>query len=158
MSNLRKRHIYIPAIAGILTPSLVIFILEVFVGNIPPLRSVQSILKRQFAEGENLFEIMLIGLIPFAVLIVINIAKSRIMPVPKLDFLAFGGLIGILLFMVFGHVAVWYPMYGGGHMSSTAVIAFFFIPVFCIVAMGIGMFLSLAICRLIFGKNRRQDD
>jgi hypothetical protein len=158
MSNLRRRHILLPFIAGILTPSLVIFILEVFVGYISPVQSVQSILKRQFAEGHNLFEIMLIGLIPFAVLIGITIVKSRRIMVRQLDFLSFGGLIGILSLMVAGHVAVWYPLYGGGHMSSTGVIAFFVIPFYCIVAMGIGMLFGLVIYRLTIGKYQNKDD
>ena len=105
---LKKRHIYLPVIFGALTPSLVIFILEVSVGHVSPVRS--------------------------------------------LDFLFVGGLVGILVLMVFGHVAVWYPLYGGGHMSSTAVIAFFFIPFYCIAAMGIGLLIGWVISRLSFSE------
>jgi hypothetical protein len=58
MHNLWKRYIYLPVIFGVLTPSLVIFILEVFVGHVSSVRSAVSILERQFVKGENLFLIM----------------------------------------------------------------------------------------------------
>lgn len=61
--------------------------------------------------------------------------------------------MGILLLMILGHVAVWYPLYGGGHMSSTAVIAFFFIPFYCIAAMAIGLLIGWAVSLLPFFKN-----
>jgi hypothetical protein len=150
MSNLHKRHIYLPVILGGLTPSLVIFILEVFVGHIPPIHSALSILERQFAEGHNLFLIMVFGFIPFAILIGITVGLSRTVKGKRLDCLFIGGLLGILAFMVFSHVAVWYPLYGGGHMSSTAVIAFIFIPFYCIGTMGIGMLIGWVISRFPF--------
>ena len=150
MSNLRKRHIWLPAILGVLTPSLVIFLLEVFVGHISPIRSVLSILERQFAEGHNLFLIMVFGFIPFAILIGITVILSRTVKGKRLDCLFIGGLLGILVLMVLGHVAVWFPLYGGSHMSSTSVIAFFFIPFYCIGTMGIGMLIGWVISRLPF--------
>lgn len=154
MRNLRKGHIYLPLIFGALTPSLVIFILEVFVGHVSPVRSVHGILERQFAEGENLFLIMVFGLIPFAILIGLTALLSPKIKGKRLDCLFIGGLTGILVLMVFGHVAVWYPLYGGGHMSSTAVIAFFFIPFYCIAAMGIGLLIGWVISRLPFFRNQ----
>lgn len=158
MSNLKKRHIYLPVILGVLTPSLVIFILEVFVGHISPIHSILSILERQFAEGRNLFLIMVFGFMPFAILMGITTLVSRTIKGKRLDCLFVGGLVGILVLMVLGHVAVWYPLYSGDHMSSTAVIAFFFIPFYCIVTMGIGVLIGWLISLLPFwgdgsGKN-----
>jgi len=49
------------------------------------------------------------------------------------------GLAGILALMIPAHVSVWSPLYTEERMSSTAVIAFFFIPFYCIVTMGIGV-------------------
>ena len=153
MRNLRKRHICLPVLIGVLTPSLVIFILEVFVGHISPIRSAMSILERQFAEGDNLFLIMVFGFIPFAILTGLISLMSRTIKAERLDCLLLGGLVGILVLMILGHVAVWYPLYGGGHMSSTAVIAFFFIPFYCIVGMAIGMLVGWAISRLPLFRN-----
>jgi len=150
MRDLRKRHIYLPVIFGALTPSLVIFVLGVFVGHVSPIRSAVSILEKQFAEGENLFLIMVFGFIPFAILIGLTALLSRTIKGQRLDCLFVGGLVGILVLMVLGHVAVWYPLYGGGHMSSTAVIAFFFIPFYCIAAMSIGLLIGWVISRLPF--------
>ena len=148
MSNLRKRHIYLPVILGFLTPSLVIFILEVFVGNMSPARSIADILSRQFAHGHNLFLLMAFGLIPFAILIGATALFSRKLKGRQLDCVFTGGLVGILALMIFGHVAVWYPLYSGGRGSSTAVIAFLFIPFYCIVTMGIGLLIGRAVSLL----------
>jgi hypothetical protein len=150
MRNLRKRHIYLPVILGALTPSLVIFVLEVFVGHISPVISAISILERQFAGGENLFLIMAFGFIPFAILMGLTALFSRAIGGKRLDCVFFGGLLGILVLMVLGHVVVWYPLYGGGHMSSTAVIAFFFIPFYCILGMTVGLLIAWAISHLRF--------
>jgi hypothetical protein len=144
-------------ILGVLTPSLVIFILEVFVGHISPIRSALSILERQFAEGHNLFLITVFGFIPFAILIGITVILSHTVKGKRLDCLFIGGLLGILVVMVLSHLAVWHPLYGGGHMSSTAVIAFFFIPFYCIVAMVIGMLVGWAIAHLPFFKNETRE-
>jgi hypothetical protein len=154
MGNLRKRYIYLPLVIGALTPSMVIFILEVFVGHISPASSVVRILKRQFGGGENLFLIMAWGLLPFAILTGLTLLLSLKIKGKRLDAVFTGGLAGILALMVPGHAAVWYPLYGGGHMSSTAVIAFLFIPVFCVVTMGIGLLAGWAISYLPFMRNK----
>jgi H+/Cl- antiporter ClcA len=78
---------------------------------------------------------------------------SRRIKGKRLVCLFYGGLLGILILMILGHVAIWYPLYGGGHMSSTASIAFFFIPFYCIVSMGIGLFAGWLISLLPFFKN-----
>jgi hypothetical protein len=145
MSKLRKRHIYLPIILGGLTPSLVIFILEVLVGHYSPARSISDILRRQFAHGENLFLITAFGLIPFAILIGATALFSLKLKDKRLDCVFIGGLVGILALMILGHISVWFPLYSGGHMSSTAVIAFLFIPFFCIVSMGVGLLIDFLI-------------
>ena len=62
--------------------------------------------------------------------------------------------MGILVLMVFGHVAVWYPLYSEDHMSSTAVIAFFFIPFYCLGTMAIGLLIGWVISLLLFSEMR----
>ncbi len=148
MRNLKRRHIYLPIAVGVVTPSLIIFVLEVFVGHVPPLRSAITILQRQFATGHNLFALMMIGLIPFAVLIGITTMVSRTMTGRRLDCVFYGGLTGIVALMVFGHVAIWYPLYGGGHASSTAVIGFLFLPFYCIATMAVGLVVGWAVSLL----------
>lgn len=128
-----------PLAIGLLAPSLIIFFLEVIVGHISPLASAKDILRRQFAAGHNLFQIALFGLIPFPVLsAVCGFAAHRLSPA-RLACLGVGGLIGILGLMVPVHIAVWYPLYGSGRMSSTAVLAFIFIPFYCLVTLGSGL-------------------
>jgi len=139
---------------GVLTPSLVIFILEVSVGHISPVRACAGILERQFAGGHNLFLLMAFGLIPFAVLIGLMVLVALKIGGTRLDCIFFGGLAAILIVMVPGHVAVWYPLYGGGHMSSTAVVAFLFIPFFCIPPMAVGMAAGWAISLLPFFRRQ----
>jgi hypothetical protein len=139
-----------PLVVGLLAPSIIIFCLEVFVGRINPFSSIADILRRQFAEGENLFLIALFGLIPFALLSVISVVAVRYLSPARLTCVALGGLLGILTLMVPGHIAVWYPLYGGGHISSTAVVAFFFIPFYCLVTLAIGLIVGWGISRLPF--------
>ena len=146
-----------PLTVGLLAPSIIIFCLEIFVGRINPFSSLADILRRQFAEGENLFLIALFGLIPFALLSVICLVAARYLSPARLTCVAVGGLLGILTLMVPGHIAVWYPLYGGGHMSSTAVIAFLFIPFYCLVTLAIGLIVGWGISRLpVFRPARNQ--
>jgi hypothetical protein len=127
---------------GLITPSVIIFCLEVLVGHINPLIAIADILHRQFAKGHNLFLIAALGLIPFAVLSMTCFVAARRLASSRLTCVALGGLIGILAIMVPGHVAVWYPLYAPGRMSSTAVIAFLFIPFYCIVSLCAGLFVG----------------
>ncbi len=133
---------------GLVLPSLIIFCLEIFVGHIPPLTSLADILRRQFAAGHNLFLLAAFGLIPFAALSLVCFIASRWLSPSRLTCVAGGGLLGILLLMIPAHVAVWYPLYGGGHLSSTAVIAFVFIPFYCLATLGIGLIIGWLISRL----------
>ncbi len=142
-----------PLAIGILTPSLIIFCLEIFVGHISPIASAQDILRRQFAEGHNLFLLALLGLIPFAALSVVCLVAARRLSPVRLACLGVGGLVGILGLMVPAHVAVWYPLYGPGRMSSTAVIAFLFIPFYCLVTLGIGLLVGWCISMLPFFRH-----
>ena len=145
MRNLKRKHMYLPITIGVFTPSLIIFLLEVFVGHISPIRSVITILQKQFAAGHNLFLIMVIGFIPFAILVGITAIVSTKIKGKRLDCIFYGGLTGIVALMAFGHITIWYPLYGGGHMSSTAVIGFLFIPFYCIATMGVGLVIGWAV-------------
>ena len=124
--------VVIPLVIGLIVPSLIIFYLEVFIGHIAPLVAAEDVMKRQFSEGDNLFLLAAIGLIPFAALSVICAAAASRLTPSRLACLGVGGLTGILSLMVPAHVTIWYPLYGPGHMSSTAVIAFLFIPFYCL--------------------------
>lgn len=130
---------FAPIAIGLLTPSLIIFCLEVFVAHTPPLTATGHILHRQFAAGHNLFLLAVFGLIPFATLSTICAIAAKKLSPQRLACLGIGGLIGILGLMIPAHVAVWYPLYGPGHMSSTAVIAFVFIPIYCLGTMAVGL-------------------
>ncbi len=127
---------------GLLIPSLVIFYLETVVGHIAPFPALADIIERQFASGHNLFMLAVFGLIPFVALnSVCKAASGRFAPA-RVACLRIGGLAGIVGLMIPTHVLVWYPLYGGGHMSSTAVVAFVFIPFYCLPTMAIGILLG----------------
>jgi hypothetical protein len=68
----------------------------------------------------------------------------------RLACVTLGGLLGILAFMIPAHVSVWYPLYGGGHMASTAVIAFVFIPFYCIATLALGLLAGWAVSLIPF--------
>jgi hypothetical protein len=124
---------------GLITPSLVLFLVEVTAGKIPPLTSLRDIAHRQFAGGHNLFLLAVIGLVPFAVLAILLRFLSRHLTRGSFLFLSLCGLAGILAFMIPMHVVVWRPLYTDEHASSTAVIAFVFIPFYCVATMSVGL-------------------
>ena len=84
----------------------------------------------------------LIGLIPFVVLAVKMSGYARTEIRRTCYAMCLCGLIGILGFMVPGHVGVWYPAYGPGRMSSTAVLAFLFIPIYCTGTLVLGLLIG----------------
>ena len=134
----------LPLVVGLVTPSLIILVLDVFVARTAVGKAVASIFARQFAEGDNLFLIAALGLIPFVLLFVILLigyrgAKDR----DRLPTLSVAGTIGALALMIPAHVAIWFPLYNGEHLSSTAVIGFIFIPFVCCVSMIIGLAIGL---------------
>ena len=125
---------------GFVAPSAVIFALETSLAEKTVVQAISEIARRQFAQGENLFLLAAIGLVPFVVLdaalwLVYITAKDR----SRMSWLAIAGLVGVLALMLPAHVAVWLPLYTHSHMSSTAVIAFLFIPFYCCVSMAIGL-------------------
>ncbi|MFQ5511078.1 MAG: hypothetical protein ACE5EO_04450 [Candidatus Krumholzibacteriia bacterium] len=144
---MKKAYYLIPIAIALVTPSLIIFCLEVFVGGGSPLAASADIARRQFAPGDNLFFLAALGFIPFAVLLALLKVASTRMPPRRVYALLAGGLAGILALMVTTHVMVWYPMYGPGHMSSTSVIAFLFIPFYCIPTMFVGLAIAWLVSR-----------
>jgi hypothetical protein len=147
--------ILMPLAIGMLAPSAIILGVEVFVGGVSPIAAITDVLKRQFGGGHNLFLLAPFGLIPFATLsVACFVASCRLSPA-RLACLSVGGLLGILCVMVPAHVSVWYPLYGGGHMSSTAVLAFLFIPFQCLVPLLIGLMVGWGVSLLPFIENVR---
>jgi hypothetical protein len=147
-AKMYKKLIAIPLIVGLLSPSLVIFVLQVFVGEYTVTESLSKIIRKQFESGHNLFLLALIGLIPFALLSLITIIyNNKDKSNNSLTLLIFG-LCGLLSLMIPAHISVWYPLYGPGRMSSTSVIAFLFIPFYCIVTMLIGLLLGVIYIKL----------
>ncbi|MBN4059001.1 hypothetical protein JYU10_00865 [bacterium AH-315-J04] len=135
-------------IVGFTTPSLALLAVQIFVGGIPFGSAYADIIFKQFAAGHNLFILALIGLIPFVALLMMMLSISKKYNARKCYALYCCGLIGILGFMIPSHVSVWYPLYGPGRMSSTAVIAFLFIPFWCIGTMFIGIFIGRQIIKI----------
>jgi hypothetical protein len=135
---MKRQYFYLPLVAGILTPSLVIFILEVFIAKMSPLKSILDILQRQFAEGQNLFMLMVISFIPFGALILLTWVLNVKVESKRLACIFWGGFIAVFGLTLAGHISVWYPLYAGKHMSSTAVVALVFIPIYCLFMLIVG--------------------
>jgi hypothetical protein len=124
---------------GLALPSIILFIVRVAVGQVSLLTVFSDILQQQFAEGHNLFLLSLLGLIPFVALCAMHFFTKRRLSPRRFRCVSLGGLLGILLLMVPSHAAVWYSLYGSGHASSTSVLAFLFIPFYCLVTLGLGL-------------------
>jgi len=153
---MNKKLIFTPIIIGLISPSLVIFYLQVFVADYTITASLSDIMSHQFAAGHNLFLLAFIGLIPFALLSVILFYYEKKNSKIKTSILMFSGLIGILMLMLPAHYSIWYPLYEPNHMSSTAVIAFLFIPIYCVLTMFIGIFIGTKINK-IKGLNKNYE-
>lgn len=155
-NGFRRMCLLLILVVGMIIPSLLIFLLEITVGDIAPLESLQDIAHRQFAEGHNLFLLAVIGLIPFGILTVIVRALSS--KLTRLHFCLFAlcGLIGILALMVPAHVSVWRPLYTDEPVSSTSAIAFLFIPFYCTISMGVGIALAALISIPIWLRKARR--
>lgn len=150
--------VLIPLFIGIITPVLIIFALEVTIGHIHPLVSLEQIAHHQFAAGENLFLLAIIGLIPFAILSCFLQRMRLKLTTTGLCCVTICGLIGILGLMIPSHIGVWKPLYTHEHMSSTAVIAFFFIPIYCTVTMLIGLGIGFGISHFFGWRTANKTD
>ncbi len=137
--SLALRWSLVSLAVGLVLPSLIVFCLEVFVGGVDPMSALANVAGRQFAEGHNLFLIAAWGMIPFVVLAVVCLIVARWLPAARLACVAAGGLIGVVIPLVIGHGSVWYPLYGPGDMSSTAVIGLFFLPFIGLAALAAGL-------------------
>jgi len=126
---------------------LTLLAVQTLVGGVPLGTAMADILKEQFAPGHNLFTLALIGLIPFVVLALTMRAYAANGTRRMCFAMCLSGLVGILALMIPAHVGVWYPLYGPGRMSSTAVIAFFFIPFYCIVTLFFGLLIGWLVSR-----------
>lgn len=129
----------LPIAIGMVTPSLALLGVQVLVGRIAIDVAVVDVLQQQFAAGHNLFVLSLIGLIPFVALSAMMSKYSKWRTRRSCHTLLGCGLAGLLGLMIPAHVMVWYPLYGPGRMSSTAVIAFVFIPFYCTLTMFLGL-------------------
>jgi hypothetical protein len=129
----------LPVIIGLAVPSLVLIGVEAIVGRIPVRAAVLGVMSREFAEGENLFLLTVIGLIPFVLLAMLSFVAARRLSQRRLACVFLGGLLGILVYMIPAHVSIWYPLYSGEHVASTTAIAFLFIPFYCIPALAAGL-------------------
>ena len=139
---------------GLVTPGLVIFWLEVFVGRFSPVASIADILERQYSEGgDKLIVLEVFGLVPFAVLAGACFLAARWLRSSRLACVAVGGLLGLLGLMVPCHYSVWYPLYTHGHAGSTDVLAFLVIPFLCIPTLCIGLLLGWLVSLLPHFRN-----
>jgi hypothetical protein len=143
----------LPLAVGMLTPSLIIFIIMHFAGGYDIFTATHNVLIGQFKPGENYFLLSVISTVPFACL---SVAVRNILIKKTLRAtwcICVCGLIGILSLMIPAHVSVWYPLYSGNHMSSTSVVAFVSIPMYCLAAGSIGVLIGWLIALLPWFKN-----
>ena len=135
-SNIKRRHIYLPLFSGILSFYLVIFFLQVFIGNRSTLDLTLDIFFRHF---KAFLLVILISSIPFVaqmLLIWIVSFKSR---GRRLESIFWGGFVSIFGPTLFGHYIVWNPLYTQDErISSTAILAYIFIPLYCLLFLVIG--------------------
>lgn len=140
---MKNRYFFLPLICGICLPSMTIFFLQVFVAGISPIQSIMDLIHRQFAVGHFLFFIMFFTLIPFVALIIMVYLISILISGRRLMYIFWSGFIPILILNLWMHFAVWYPLYAPGmHASSTSVLAFLFVPIYCLLILPFGLLIG----------------
>ena len=130
--NTKYLIIVLPVLIGMVTPSLIILWVELAREGSTLSVVANDILYRQFAEGHNLFTLALFGLIPFVVLQFVLLSRYKRQQKWETMTLLACGLGGILALMIPGHYSVW------SSVSSTAAIAFLFIPFYCLGSLLVG--------------------
>lgn len=124
---------------GLITPSLVRLGLEVWLGGHSIFMGLQHVLGWHYTAWHKFSSLALYELIPFVALSVIVFCLPGKVPREWIILIGLLGLLGILVYMVPAYVSVWRPLYTGARMSSTASIAFAFIPFYCLGTMVIGL-------------------
>jgi hypothetical protein len=136
MNHLEKYYWYIFFIAFFLVnENLIQWLLAVAVGNYSVIDGFQDAYKYFTLTGYVFFSAF--RAIPYAILFFI--IRSRIRKGEKsLSGIAWGGLVGILTFIILGSWMSLHSLYTDEHTSSTTAIAFIFIPIYAIVSGLIG--------------------
>jgi len=132
----------LPLITGLIAPSFVLIEVETIIGRVPLRAAVLGVISQEFAEGENVFLLTVIGLIPFVLLAMFSFVVSRRVSQRRLACVSLGGLLGILAYMIPAHVSIWRPLFAGEQVASTAAIGFLFIPFYCVPALAVGLFVG----------------
>jgi len=159
MTNVQRVKVaccIVPALVGLVTPPAVRFCVEVFAGGIAPMRSLGDMAHRYLDAGGGMALLVLLDLVPFVILVGVLATSWPVLAPRRVYGLLVGGLIGVLAVMVPAHVGVWYPLYTGGPTSSTAVLAFLFIPWLCVPGMLAGLAVGWAVSLLAWFGPRDQ--
>ncbi len=134
-------------LVGLLVPPATLFSVQIFIGHRSASASLAEILRNLFSTGQIL--IVLFGLIPFIVLSAVCEFAARRLPRSRVACLAIGGIAGIAAYMIPAHVDVWYPLYDGSRSSGPlAVLAFVFIPFYCLGTLAVGLVAGWAVSLL----------
>jgi len=101
---------------------------------------------------------MVFSFIPFGVLMLITYTLEVKVNEKRLDCIFWGGFVSIFGPTLESHISMWYPLYSGGHFSSTSGLVFCILPVLCIGLMGIGMVIGWGISFLPIFKSGSIDN
>lgn len=149
----RRWSLLLLVFVGLALPSLIVVVMEMTLGGTPLISAIGKVVRRQFASGENLFLIAILGLIPFVLLAGVLRYLSPRLTTYRFTILLVFGMLGIFALMIPAHMSVWRPLYTADSMSSTAAIAFVFIPVYCVATMLVGLGVGWGISLLRFRQS-----
>ncbi len=142
-SSTKLLYNFMPIIIGMITPSTLLFFVQISIGDYQIFQAVQDICHKQFASGYNYLLLTVIGLFPFVILSIILSRRIENKELINTDDWIFClvGIFGILILMIPSHLIVWVPIYRATRASSTSVIAFFFVPFYSLLSMLITIFI-----------------
>jgi hypothetical protein len=142
-AEIPKHYIYLPLLAGVVTPPLVLYVLQSMYG---PQRYVSVI-----QPGEIMF-----CMIPFVALVALMVAISSRVTRVRRELIFWGGFIPAWGFTAYYHWIAWYPIFMGKRMSSTFAIAFLFIVLYSLFYSAIGVLIGLGVSFLPWLSERKK--
>jgi hypothetical protein len=139
----------LPIVVGASVPTLIWFVAQLQVGNIPPGDALMDILLEHL-KGRALM-LDLFTMLPYGILAVTAYKNARRMSLITLSAVTVGGIIGIVALMTPMYYMGWQTIYNTirGDEKTTGAMIFFFTPLYCIATMLGGMLLGWVIARFV---------
>ena len=123
---------------GLCEPQAILFIIHVAIGGMSIKKAFPEVIVSN-SENGYFFITSILNLIPFIILNIYLFVKHRYDSAKKYIFMYASGLVGILILLIPMHIVTFYGINKSLPGSSTAPIAFIFLPLYAVFALSMGL-------------------